>query len=621
MSFIPMTDLKPQTVSTDSHISQLSDTASSRESSIDVPEVLKVKYDYIEKIGKGSQGQVWLAIRKADGEKVAIKHLNIHSVTTWKQYELFRREAEILASMDCKGVVPFYEYIEDLDNKPPHVCIVQKYIEGQTLAEMLKVKHRFDTETIYDIIAQVLKILQNLHTHTPPIIHRDIKPSNLILTPADNGHYQVTLIDFGAVANPQVQTGGSTVAGTFGYMPPEQLMGQVVPGSDIYALGALAVQMLSGVSPADIEISGFKLMIEPYLEHVPNHIVQALTQMLEPVLKNRLCDYNALIALFKAQSQNQTPSFIKSLYKFGTTDFKDITCLCQDGSYEVWQNLDIYNLPESIKFWNGKTDIEQISDIIGIPHENMQYTLTHNRNRGSGRNRDLSPEEAVVFILIIGIMLGVKLIDSFFMPSFHVNTKDLVRLFPVLTIVTIIVANLIVYIIWKSRNQANNAPTTSFSFKCIKAANPTPQVHKALEYSQTLKQGVKAVGRIIDIYYQATREDDIEIIDNHAEVQDITRNTNLGYAKFFVHHPPRFLISYQFQIDGKSLLGQLVTSTSPEDHYKIGDFITLVVNMDIGKPSKFLAVPYPYPLDNMTSPDDIIYEGDINTLNEDIVYL
>ena len=99
---------------------------------------------------------------------------------------------------------------------------------------MLKAKHRFLDESIYDIIAQVLRILQSLHEHQPPVIHRDIKPSNLMLTPVDNGKYKVTLLDFGAVANPQIQTGGSTVAGTFGYMPPEQLMGQAQPGSDIY---------------------------------------------------------------------------------------------------------------------------------------------------------------------------------------------------------------------------------------------------------------------------------------------------------------------------------------------------------------------------------------------------
>jgi serine/threonine protein kinase len=223
------------------------------------------RYMYMRKLGKGSQGQVWLAQRNSDNELVAIKQLNIHSVTTWKMYELFKREANILENLNIQGVVPFYEYVEDLQAQPPFVCIVQKFIDGQTLAEMLKSKHRFETETIYDIITQILKILEKLHTHHPPVIHRDIKPSNLMLTATNDHRYTVTLLDFGAVANPQVQNGGSTVAGTFGYMPPEQLMGQAQPASDIYALAAVAVELLSGTSPADIPACDFKLVIEPYL--------------------------------------------------------------------------------------------------------------------------------------------------------------------------------------------------------------------------------------------------------------------------------------------------------------------------------------------------------------------
>ena len=188
---------------------------------VNIPDVITRKYEFIERLGKGSQGQVWRAERKNDGQIVAIKQLNVHSVTTWKQYELFRREADILASLEVEGVAPFYEYIEDLSANPPCVCIVQKFVEGQTLAEFLKKKHRFATETIYDIVLQMLQILQELHGRKPPVIHRDIKPSNLMLAAEKNGRYKVTLLDFGAVANPKVQNGGSTVAGTFGYMPPE----------------------------------------------------------------------------------------------------------------------------------------------------------------------------------------------------------------------------------------------------------------------------------------------------------------------------------------------------------------------------------------------------------------
>ncbi len=304
------------------------------------PACVGEKYEFLQKLGKGSQGNVWQAKSRSHGELVAIKQLHVHSVTTWKQYELFKREAETLASLEIDGVVPFREYIEDLEANPPYVCIVQKFVEGQTLAEMLKKKHRFETETIYDIITQVLKILQNLHEHRPAVIHRDIKPSNLMLTLREDGKYRVTLLDFGAVANPQVQNGGSTVAGTFGYMPPEQLMGQAGPASDIYALAAVAVELLSGTSPADIEVCDFKLVIEPYLTHVDQAVVQTLCLMLEPSIQNRLCDYNALIAQFSNLAHKEEISFLNFFKNDKIPKLEDVQSICQPGNYELWQNFD-----------------------------------------------------------------------------------------------------------------------------------------------------------------------------------------------------------------------------------------------------------------------------------------
>jgi serine/threonine protein kinase len=104
---------------------------------------------------------------------------------------------------------------------------------------------------------QLLDILKQLHAHEPPVIHRDIKPSNILLKALGGDDYEVYLIDFGAVANPQVQGGGSTVAGTFGYMAPEQLTGKPCPASDIYSLAAVAVYLISGRSPADMPMKDF----------------------------------------------------------------------------------------------------------------------------------------------------------------------------------------------------------------------------------------------------------------------------------------------------------------------------------------------------------------------------
>ena len=94
---------------------QNQENLSSHAISNDAPHIVTSKYGLIEKLGKGSQGQVWKARRKTDGQYVAIKLLNVHSVKTWKQYELFQREGKLLSHLNIPNVAPVYEYIEDLD--------------------------------------------------------------------------------------------------------------------------------------------------------------------------------------------------------------------------------------------------------------------------------------------------------------------------------------------------------------------------------------------------------------------------------------------------------------------------------------------------------------------------
>ena len=183
------------------------------QSSLLTPHSLGEKYTFIREIGHGTQGRIYQAKRNEDGLMVAIKQLNIESVKNWKAYDLFRRESDVLASLDIPGVAKFYDAIECLDDDPPWSYIVQEYIEGKSLAVMIKSGHRFALNRVYDIILQLLAILKQLHAHVPPVIHRDIKPSNILLKPLNGDDFHIYLIDFGAVANPQVQGGGSTAAG------------------------------------------------------------------------------------------------------------------------------------------------------------------------------------------------------------------------------------------------------------------------------------------------------------------------------------------------------------------------------------------------------------------------
>ena len=316
------------------------------EDTLPTPRSLEEKYQFVREIGHGSQGRVYLAERLSDHKKVVVKQLNIGSVKNWKEYTLFKREGEVLSSLHIDGVAEFYESRECLNDEPPCAYIVQEYIPGKSIQALLNENRRFDVYDFYDVVLQLLNILDQLQRHDPPIIHRDIKPSNIILVPQKRG-YKAYLIDFGAVANPQVQGGGSTVAGTFGYMAPEQLMGAPVPASDIYSLGALIVHVLSGVSPANMPVKDFRLIFEPEVQSLPHPVVEILRRMLEPKADERLCDIDELR---KAFEQFRSGRNELELLRIGRVDKKwtqeayikklqSVTDYGADGNIELWSEL------------------------------------------------------------------------------------------------------------------------------------------------------------------------------------------------------------------------------------------------------------------------------------------
>ena len=303
------------------------------------PSALRDKYRFVRLLGKGTQGRVYEAERLSDGEHVAIKVLDIHSIQNWKEYELFWREAKTLQALRIDGVARFYEAMEDLNPEHPCAYLVQQYIHGKPLSDMLRDGTHFGMTDIFSYAAQIMEILQALHRHEPPIIHRDIKPSNIMLEPDGRG-YRVYLTDFGAVCNPMVQKGGSTVAGTFGYMPPEQLMGKVCAASDIYALGVTLAELLSGVSPADMEIADLRLVIEKPLANAPYPVVSLLRGMTNPQVEERYCDHGALVESFR---------------NFARGEFSHGANLAQTQSLSLWsaslKSIHRLGQRESLSLW------------------------------------------------------------------------------------------------------------------------------------------------------------------------------------------------------------------------------------------------------------------------------
>ncbi|MBW2255921.1 MAG: serine/threonine protein kinase [Deltaproteobacteria bacterium] len=201
-------------------------------------------------LGDGRSGTTWRGVREADGEVCVIKELPFRRARTPKERQLIEREANVLRQLSNPGIPRLYETF--LLGKGPGraLCIVEEFVDGMTLNDEMAT-HRFEESEVIVILEDLLAILQYLHGLSPPVIHRDIKPQNVMR--AGDGH--LVLVDFGAVRDVirDPDLGGSTVAGTFGYMAPEQFSGDANPGSDLYGVGALAVALLTRREPHTLQ--------------------------------------------------------------------------------------------------------------------------------------------------------------------------------------------------------------------------------------------------------------------------------------------------------------------------------------------------------------------------------
>lgn len=273
----------------------------------ETPEILQHEYRFIRLLGEGANAKTYLAEERVSGNKVAIKQLK--SVTDFKSYDLFKREVETMRSVNIAGVPKYIDYVEKPGSADDYY-IVQEFIEGTAVSELLERRaergYGFSEEAVWEFARQMGDILWTLETqYNPPIIHRDIKPSNVIMT-ADRKFY---LIDFGAVANPERKSLNSTIAGTQGYMAPEQLMGDCAVQSDYYGLGATMLHMLTGVAPFKIDTDGMQLLFEDVIDDRAPRTSDCMRQVLATLLAVRPAD---------------RPKNADALQKVLRTDFGDI---------------------------------------------------------------------------------------------------------------------------------------------------------------------------------------------------------------------------------------------------------------------------------------------------------
>ncbi len=201
------------------------------------------QFEIIEEIGRGGMATVYRARQLSMNRSVAVKILPRHLLHDPGFYERFEREVEVITQLEHPHILPIYEYGQ-ADERP---YIAMRYLGGGSLEQRIKrgLPALDEIERPMQQIAQALD-----HAHQLGIIHRDLKPGNIMLDEHGNAY----LSDFGIARVLGSNLTGSMIVGTPAYMSPEQANGLPIDGrSDIYALGVVLFELLTGSEPYQAE--------------------------------------------------------------------------------------------------------------------------------------------------------------------------------------------------------------------------------------------------------------------------------------------------------------------------------------------------------------------------------
>jgi serine/threonine-protein kinase len=208
---------------------------------------LSGRYRLQRLIATGGMGQVWEAVDSRLGRRVAVKVLKQEFSSDPEFVERFRAEARTVAMLNHPGIAAVHDYGEtDMDGEGRTAYLVMELVNGEPLNSVIKRTGRLSLRHALDMLEQTGRALQV--AHAAGLVHRDVKPGNILITPTG----QVKLTDFGIAkavdAAPVTQTG--MVMGTAQYIAPEQALGQdAIATSDVYSLGVVGYEALSGKRP------------------------------------------------------------------------------------------------------------------------------------------------------------------------------------------------------------------------------------------------------------------------------------------------------------------------------------------------------------------------------------
>lgn len=278
-------------------------------------QIIDERYEIIRHIGSGGMANVYLAYDPILEREVAIKFLRLGTNNQSDAVRRFQREALSISELNHPNIVTVYDIGEDEEGK----FIVMEYVEGVDLKEYIKQNHPIPLHEIQRIMLQIVSGMQS--AHELGIIHRDLKPQNIMIK-ADG---TAIIMDFGiAIVSTETSiTQTNTIIGSVHYLSPEQARGSLASNrSDIYSLGIVLYEMITGRVPFDAESAvSIALMhfqdplpdMEQYREDVNQPLMNVVKKATAKDPKDRYVDcdemYADLKTVFVEDRQNE-PEFI-----------------------------------------------------------------------------------------------------------------------------------------------------------------------------------------------------------------------------------------------------------------------------------------------------------------------
>lgn len=224
--------------------------------------ILGKRYTLIEKIGEGGMALVYKAKCQLLNRYVAVKILKSEFTADEEFIKKFKRESLAAASLSNPNIVGIY----DVGEEDGIYYIVMEYVNGQTLKEFIRKHHKLNYKETLGIIQQIAMALE--HAHKNGVVHRDIKPHNILIT--EDRMVKVTDFGIARASTSATMTNTVTVMGSVHYLSPEQARGGFSDHrTDIYALGVVMYEMLTGKLPYDAESP-----ITVALKHIQENFVE-----------------------------------------------------------------------------------------------------------------------------------------------------------------------------------------------------------------------------------------------------------------------------------------------------------------------------------------------------------